>query len=174
MDKKKTVAFANLVGAIIFILFGIWAYVQTLGFKEVTGTVVQPAMFPQVMIVGILIFAAVLLIQSILKLATMKPEDAWAQPAESLDPRKKDVRAAYIVILLSILFVLLFVPLGYILDSFIVSVAIMYLIGKRNPVEMLLVGFLVPLGMYIIFHKVLTVIIPLGPLQFIGDLLDKI
>ncbi|HAJ73299.1 MAG TPA: hypothetical protein DCM49_00720 [Lachnospiraceae bacterium] len=174
MDKKKTKAWSNMIGAIVFIIFSIWAWIQTYDFKVVTGTVVQPSVFPRVMIIGMLIFSVVLLIQSLVKLKTMKPEDELAQPTESINPMKKDVRTAYIVILLSIMFVVLFQPLGYVLDAFIICFIIMFLIGKRNWLQMILVSLLVPFGMYLIFHKVLTVVIPMGPLQFLADLIDSL
>ena len=50
----------------------------------------------------------------------------------------------------------------------------MILIGKRKPVQMILISLLVPLVMFIIFYKVLKVNIPMGPLKFMRDMLDKI
>ena len=47
-------------------------------------------------------------------------------------------------------------------------------IGKRNWLQMVLVSILVPLGMWLVFYKVLTVNIPMGPLQFLRDLVDMI
>ena len=54
--KTQTQAFANLVASILFIVFGAWALMQTYGFQEVKNTYVQPALFPQIMTVGLLIF----------------------------------------------------------------------------------------------------------------------
>ena len=47
-------------------------------------------------------------------------------------------------------------------------------IGKRNWVQMVLVSVLVPLLMWLVFYKVLTVNIPLGPLNFLRTLVDMI
>lgn len=175
MKKTQTKAFANLIASIIFIIGGIWAYIQTLSFGEAPRTVVQPATFPQIMIAGMVFFAVVLCIQCIVKLVKgMNPTDHFAEQAESIDPRNKSVLAALAVIALCIAFVALFQILGYVLCSFIVSMVIMYMIGKRNWLQMVLVSLLVPLGMYIIFYKVLTVNIPMGPLTFIRSLLDMI
>ena len=71
MKKTKTQAFANLIGSLIFIAVGVWALIQTYSFQEVKNTYVQAAVFPQIMCVGMLIFAVILLIQSIIKLMTM-------------------------------------------------------------------------------------------------------
>lgn len=101
-DKMKTMAFSNLVGSIIFLAIGIWAWLQTDNFPEVANTYVQASTFPRVMIVGMLIFSVVLLIQSIFKLmGTMKPTDPVAVEVGTLNPLKdKGVAAAYLVMLL--------------------------------------------------------------------------
>ena len=49
-DKMKTMAFSNLVGSIIFLAIGIWAWFQTDNFPEVANTYVQASTFPRVMI----------------------------------------------------------------------------------------------------------------------------
>ena len=45
-DKMKTMAFSNLVGSIIFLAIGIWAWFQTDNFPEVANTYVQASTFP--------------------------------------------------------------------------------------------------------------------------------
>ena len=77
MKKTKTQAFANLIGSLIFIAVGVWALIQTYSFQEVKNTYVQAAVFPQIMCVGMLIFAVILLIQSIIKLMTMMKTIRW-------------------------------------------------------------------------------------------------
>ena len=56
-DKMKTMAFSNLIGSIIFLAIGIWAWFQTGNFPEVANTYVQASTFPRVMIVGVVIFS---------------------------------------------------------------------------------------------------------------------
>lgn len=89
MNKKKTqtMAFSNLIGSILFLALGIWAWFQTDGFPEVANTYVQASTFPRIMIVGMLIFAAVLFVQSILKLmGTLKDTDPLAATGEHPEP----------------------------------------------------------------------------------------
>ena len=97
-DKMKTMAFSNLIGSIIFLAIGIWAWFQTDKFPEVANTYVQASTFPRVMIVGMLIFAAILLLQSIIKLmGAMKPTDPEAVEVSTLNPLKdKGLAAAYL------------------------------------------------------------------------------
>lgn len=175
MKKTKTQAFANLIGSLIFIAVGVWALIQTYSFQEVKNTYVQAAVFPQIMCVGMLIFAVILLIQSIIKLMTMDENDPLAEPAASINFIKdKGVLAALFVMLLCALFVVFFKPLGYVVCGAVLCFVIMVLIGKRNWLQMVLVSILVPLGMWLVFYKVLTVNIPMGPLQFLRDLVDII
>ena len=175
MKKTKTQAFANLIGSLIFIAVGVWALIQTYSFQEVKNTYVQAAVFPQIMCVGMLIFAVILLIQSIIKLMTMDENEPLAEPAASINFIKdKGVLAALFVMLLCALFVVFFKPLGYVVCGAVLCFVIMVLIGKRNWLQMVLVSILVPLGMWLVFYKVLTVNIPMGPLQFLRDLVDEI
>ncbi len=175
MKKTKTQAFANLIGSLIFIAVGVWALIQTYSFQEVKNTYVQAAVFPQIMCVGMLIFAVILLIQSIIKLMTMDENDPLAEPAASINFIKdKGVLAALFVMLLCALFVVFFKPRGYVVCGAVLCFVIMVLIGKRNWLQMVLVSILVPLGMWLVFYKVLTVNIPMGPLQFLRDLVDMI
>ena len=175
-DKMKTMAFSNLIGSIIFLAIGIWAWFQTDKFPEVANTYVQASTSPRVMIVGMLIFAAILLLQSIIKLmGAMKPTDPEAVEVSTLNPLKdKGLAAAYLVIILCVLFAALFKSCGYILCAMVLSMIIMILIGKRNWLQMILVSVLVPLLMWLVFYKVLTVNIPLGPLNFLRTLVDMI
>ena len=162
-------------GDLIFIAVGVWALIQTYSFQEVKNTYVQAAVFPQIMCVGMLIFAVILLIQSIIKLMTMDENDPLAEPAASINFIKdKGVLAALFVMLLCALFVVFFKPLGYVVCGAVLCFIIMVLIGKRNWLQMVLVSILVPLGMWLVFYKVLTVNIPMGPLQFLRDLVDMI
>lgn len=175
MKKTKTQAFANLIGSLIFIAVGVWALIQTYSFQEVKNTYVQAAVFPQIMCVGMLIFAVILLIQSIIKLMTMDENDPLAEPAASINFIKdKGVLAALFVMLLCALFVVFFKPLGYVVCGAVLCFVIMVLIGKRNWPQMVLVSILVPLGMWLVFYKMLSVNIPMGVLQPLRDLVDMI
>ena len=158
MDVKKTQtkAFSNLILSIALLAFEAWAWYQSTLIKTAKNAAVQPSTFPRIMIIGMAVFTVVLLIQSVLKLSNLKAGDPLAQKAESLNPVKdKGVLAAFFAILLCCAYVYFFKSLGYVIVSFLLSA-------------------LVPLGIWLIFYKFLAVNIPMGPLQFLRDLVDKI
>ncbi|MER2150416.1 MAG: tripartite tricarboxylate transporter TctB family protein [Candidatus Limivicinus sp.] len=177
MDLKKTQtkAFSNLIASLVLLAFEVWVWIQSGTIKTAKNAAVQPATFPRIMIIGMGIFTVILLIQSIIKLGSMKPDDPLAARAETLNfIRDKGVRAALITILLCCAYVYFFKSLGYVIVSFLLSGIIMWMIGLRKPVPLILISALVPLGMWLIFYKLLKVNIPMGPLQFLRDLVDKI
>lgn len=177
MDLKKTQtkAFSNLIASLVLLAFEVWGWIQSDTIKTAKNAAVQPATFPRIMIIGMGIFTVILLIQSIIKLGSMKPDDPLAARAETLNfIRDKGVRAALITILLCCAYVYFFKSLGYVIVSFLLSGIIMWMIGLRKPVPLILISALVPLGMWLIFYKLLKVNIPMGPLQFLRDLVDKI
>ena len=176
MNKKtSTVAFSNLIGSIVFLAVGVWAYWKTTSFRTVKGSYVQPATFSQIMLIGMLFFSVILLIQSIWNLSHLKAGSYVAEKAASINVfQDKGVQYALITIALCVAYVALIKTLGYVLDSFLVSFVIMILIGKRNWLVMILVSLLVPLCMWLLFYLLLKVNIPMGPLTFLRDLIDTL
>lgn len=176
MRKTQSKAFANLVSSILLIAFEIWAYVETTGFRIQRRAYVQPATFPQIMICGMFIFTVVLFLQSIVKLTRgMNEDDPDNELSANINPfTHKGVAAALFVIILCVLYTYFFGSLGYVLDSAIISIIIMYLIGKRDMKIIIPVSILVPLVVWFIFYKLLTVNIPMGVLQPLRELVDKI
>ena len=175
MKKTQPKAFSSLVAAVILLAIEIWAYVQTLGFKVVKKAAVQPATFPQIMCIGMMVFTVILLIQSILKLKKADPEDPMMEAAASVNiVKNKGVQAAVFVIALCCAYAALFEVLGYVLASTLIAAVIMWLIGKRDVKQIVLVSILVPLAMWFVFYKLLTVNIPMGVLTPLKTLVDMI
>ena len=176
LKKTQTKAFANLISSVLLLIFEGWAYYETTTFKVQKHAYVQPSTFPRVMIIGMILFTVILFIQSLIKvLGTMKPTDPDNSPAETLNFIKdRGVLAAFFVIFLCCLFTFFFETLGYVLISAIVCAIIMWVVGKREIPVILLVSILVPLVLWFVFYKLLQVNIPMGILQPLRDLVDKI
>ena len=175
VKKTQTKAFSNLIASLVLIAFEVWAWLQSNNIKTAKNAAVQPSTFPRIMIIGMAVFTVILLIQSIIKLAWMKADDSLAERAETLNfVKDKGVLAALFTILLCCAYVSFFKSLGYVLVSFLLSGIIMWMIGLRKPVTLVLISALVPLGVWLVFYKFLSVNIPMGVLQFLRDLVDKI
>ena len=174
MKKTQTKAFSNLVVSLLLIALEVFAWVQTGNIKTAKNAAVQPSTFPRIMIIGMTVFTVILLVQSVIKLLKMEQTDPLAQKAPSMNfVKDKGVLAALFLIALCALYVWGFRTLGYVLVSMILSGIVMWLIGVRKPVQLVLIAVLVPLGMWLVFYKLLQVNIPMGILQFLRDLVDK-
>ena len=174
MKKTQTKAFSNLVVSLLLIALEVFAWVQTGNIKTAKNAAVQPSTFPRIMIIGMTVFTVILLVQSVIKLLKMEQTDPLAQKAPSMNfVKDKGVLAALFLIALCALYVWGFRSLGYVLVSMILSGIVMWLIGVRKPVQLVLIAVLVPLGMWLVFYKLLQVNIPMGVLQFLRDLVDK-
>ena len=174
MKKTQTKAFSNLVVSLLLIALELFAWVQTGNIKTAKNAAVQPSTFPRIMIIGMTVFTVILLVQSVIKLLKMEQTDPLAQKAPSMNfVKDKGVLAALFLIALCALYVWGFRTLGYVLVSMILSGIVMWLIGVRKPVQLVLIAILVPLGMWLVFYKLLQVNIPMGVLQFLRDLVDK-
>lgn len=174
MKKTQTKAFSNLVVSLLLIALEVFAWVQTGNIKTAKNAAVQPSTFPRIMIIGMAVFTVILLVQSVIKLLKMEQTDPLAQKAPSMNfVKDKGVLAALFLIALCALYVWGFRTLGYVLVSMILSGIVMWLIGVRKPVQLVLIAVLVPLGMWLVFYKLLQVNIPMGVLQFLRDLVDK-
>lgn len=174
MKKTQTKAFSNLVVSLLLIALEVFAWVQTGNIKTAKNAAVQPSTFPRIMIIGMTVFTVILLVQSVIKLLKMEQTDPLAQKAPSMNfVKDKGVLAALFLIALCALYVWGFRTLGYVLVSMILSGIVMWLIGVRKPVQLVLIAVLVPLGMWLVFYKLLQVNIPVGVLQFLRDLVDK-
>lgn len=174
MKKTQTKAFSNLVVSLLLIALEVFAWVQTGNIKTAKNAAVQPSTFPRIMIIGMAVFTVILLVQSVIKLLKMEETDPLAQKAPSMNfVKDKGVLAALFLIALCALYVWGFRTLGYVLVSMILSGIVMWLIGVRKPVQLVLIAVLVPLGMWLVFYKLLQVNIPMGVLQFLRDLVDK-
>ena len=174
MKKTQTKAFSNLVVSLLLIALEVFAWVQTGNIKTAKNAAVQPSTFPRIMIIGMTVFTVILLVQSVIKLLKMEQTDPLAQKAPSMNfVKDKGVLAALFLIALCALYVWGFRTLGYVLVSMILSGIVMWLIGVRKPVQLVLIAILVPLGMWLVFYKLLQVNIPMGVLQFLRDLVDK-
>ena len=88
--------------------------------------------------------------------------------------KNKGVQAGLFVIVLCIAYAALFEVLGYVLVSTLIAAIIMWLIGKRDVKQIVLVSILVPLLMWFVFYKLLTVNIPMGVLQPLKNLVDML
>lgn len=163
MKKTQTMAFASIITSLVFIAFGIYAVVASYGFRIVQNTQVQPAAFPRFMAWCMMICAAVVLVMNAVKLGRDK------EKAPTLSLKDRGIRGALYCLAVALAYTFLWEPLGFFILAPIAMFVMMYLIDMRNYATMIIVSLVLPLVMWLLFYKALSIAVPLGPLEFIYD-----
>ena len=162
--KTKKMSFANVIGALCFLALGVYALIETLGFKKYKNSVVGPEAFPRIMALGLIVCCAVLIVQSLLHRKKANDPDA-----PSLSLRMRGMRHMLLCAILAVAFVALWEPLGFLILTPVVMFALMYLIDMRNYKVMALVAVGLTLIVWLLFYKVLSISVPIGPLEVLYD-----
>lgn len=162
-SKTKSMAFANIVTSLVFIALGVYAVVESYSFRIVHNSAVQPAAFPRFMAWAMIICAVVVLVMNVVKL------ERDTEKAPGLSLKDRGIRGALYCLVVSLVFYFLWEPVGFFILAPIVMFVLMYLIDMRNYGMMAIVAIVLPLVMWLLFYKVLSISIPLGPLEIIYD-----
>lgn len=159
-------SFANICCSLVFIAVSIYAIVVSLGFKEFRNSTVNPSAFPRIMAGGLLIFSLLLLVMNLQKFLRNDPND---EASPILSVKDRGIRYTLLCIAISIAYTALWETVGFLILAPVTLVLLMYLIGLRKWPVMIGVSVALTLVMWLLFYMVLTISIPLGPLQVIYD-----
>lgn len=163
MKKTRTVAFGNIVCALIFGAIAVYAIVASMGFKTFKNSTVDPSAFPQIMAVGLLIFSLILLVMNVLKLRSDEEE------GPTLSIKDRGVRHMLMCVVVTVAYVALWDKIGFLILAPITMMVLMYMIDMRKWGVMAIVSIGLTLVVWLLFYKVLSISIPLGPLEVIYD-----
>ncbi len=160
MKKTASMAFANIIGALVFIGVAVYAFVRTLSFKQFTNVPVGPEVFPQIMAIALAVCCLALIAQSLLK-------KKQTEAAPTLSLKNRGIQKMLISALTIALLVALWDIAGFWILGVLVVCATMWLLDMRNYKTMAIVSVLAVAVVWLLFWKVLGIEIPLGPFDFI-------
>lgn len=130
-----------------------------------TGTLEGPRVFP--IVIGVMLALASLAL--LLKGLREAPSDEDGGPAEPVEEEddtlvQSPTRLGVIIALL-FGYILLFVPLGYIISTVLFVLAITMYLDSRHWIRNLVYAIVFPLAVYFVFTELLQVTLPAGPLS---------
>lgn len=125
-----------------------------------------PAFYPRLLI-GLLVAAMIVrLIQDVtsIRRGVAEPdEDSMVmEEGVEMDASLIDIRKVVVVIALSVAYVIASVYIGWVLATFAVVLAFLWLSGKRNPLIIVPVALVLSLGMVYVFVKIVYISLPTG------------
>ncbi len=121
------------------------------GFEAMIGDPLGPAVFPLVLSIPLALFSLFLIVRP-------DPEPRWARGRELLK------QALTLVVFVA--YAQLIEPLGFVLTSVLAVLALGLLLGARAH-QAGAAGLAIALTLFVLFHHVLNLPLPVGPLGFL-------
>lgn len=147
---------ADIIGGLVGILIGLYAIWEGMNMPTDAVMNIGPSFFP-IVLAGFLILFSVVLIINALK----GKSKGTVTPLKLSD---KGVQRGLITLIASIVFCVVLEPLGFIPSSIIFLVFMMFVMGNRKPLQILIAPPLVTITVWLIFEKVLNLSMPAGVL----------
>jgi len=145
---------ADIIAGILGILLSFYIFMESAKFPEDNVLLMGPSFFPRILAVLMLIMSIALIVIALMGKS--------AKTAEKLDIRDPGIQRSIIALVATVIYLLLFKRLGFILDSILYLMFLMYLLKLRNYVQMVLVSIGVSVAVYFIFKVGLSITLPLG------------
>lgn len=145
---------ADIIAGVLGILLSFYIFMESAKFPEDNVLLMGPSFFPRILAVLMLIMSITLIVIALMGKS--------AKTAEKLDIRDPGIQRSIIALVATVIYLLLFKRLGFILDSILYLMFLMYLLKLRNYVQMVLVSIGVSVAVYFIFKVGLSITLPLG------------
>ncbi len=148
---------SDIIQGILIVVFssGTWYWSRQL--PQSRTSVPGPGFFPELVSILGFVLGLYILLRAI-RLRAVQAEGA----AEEADDWGAYVRIGIPVVLLSILFVIAFKPLGFLVSSFVFIAAVLLLLGERRPLLILLMSAGLSGGVFYLFNNLLRLGLPGG------------
>jgi len=152
---------ANMVCAIVGMLFSSAAFIMTLSFKQFQNVPIGPEFVPRYLAAGLFICSAVLFIQAVMA----NPNKDKKAP--TISPFDKSMQRLFIGIAIIIVYALCWEPVGFVLSTPLAMAGMMFLLGYRRYKMMVIFSLATTLVVFGAFRFFLSVDMPLGLLESI-------
>jgi len=145
---------ADIIGGLIGILIGLYAIWEGTNMPEDVVMKIGPSFFPTILAAVLIIFSIVLIIN-----ALRGKSKGEVTPFRLSD---KGVQRGLITLFAAIVFCVALDPIGFIPTAIVFLAFMMWVMGNRKPILMIVVPPLITLTIWLIFEKVLNLSMPAG------------
>lgn len=142
---------SDRITGLILLALAVAYGVTASGFEAMIGDPLGPAVFPLVLSIPLALFSIYLIVRP-------DPEPAWARGGALL----KQV----LTLAVFVAYAFLLEPLGFVITTFLAVIALGILLGARVS-QAGAAGLAIALVLFVLFHHVLSLPLPVGPLHFL-------
>jgi putative tricarboxylic transport membrane protein len=150
---------ADMVCALIGMLFSGGAFAMTLFFKKFKNVPVGPEFFPRWLAIGLFICSAALFVQ-----ALRRPVSA-DKPAPSISPRNKGIQRLLIGMAVILIYAVTWELVGFPITTPLALFGLMFLLGLRRYPVMICFALGATAAVFCAFKFLLGIDMPLGALE---------
>ena len=152
---------ANIACGVVGMAFSAYAFIQTLSFRQFRNVPIGPEFFPRHLAIGLFICSAILVIQAVMA------NPATDKKAPTISPFNRGMQRLFIGIAIIIVYAMCWEPLGFVIATPLAMAAIMFLLGYRRYLMMVIFSLGTTLVIFGAFRIFLNVDMPLGLLESI-------
>lgn len=146
---------ANIVAAIVGMVFSTAAFAYTFTFKQFKNVPVGPEFFPRALAVALFICCFILLISNLLK-----KDDKTKAP--TLNPMNKNIQRALLGLLVIVVYAFLWNIISFIIATPIAIFVLVFILGKRNFLKMAIISVVATVVIFCAFKFLLGIEMPMG------------
>ena len=150
---------ANIAASVIGMAFSAYTFIVTFTFKQFENVPIGPDFFPRWLSIGLFICCFILFLENIASKST--------KPSPTLNPKNKDMQRLLKGLACTIIYVVLWNYVGFLIATPLLILAIEFLLGSRKPGHMILYAVGLTVVIFLVFKFLLGIEMPLG---FIDDL----
>lgn len=151
-DRKR-----NLIVSLVFMAFGVFLLIESMGIKQMMKNDVGSGFFPKVISVAIIAFSLIRLVMTLL------------EPVGEKKTSNSDMAGGWLSILLIGAYVVAFRPIGFIIDTIVYLFLQMLVLTpkeKRNIPLLGVIAVVAPLCIYTLFVYAINTPLPKGIFGF--------
>jgi putative tricarboxylic transport membrane protein len=156
LNKESTVKKANTVCAIIAMAISLLAFIKTFGFKQFKNIPIGPEFFPRYLACGLFICSVALLLQA------RRADPIADKPAPPISLKNKGMQRLLAGIAIIIVYALSWEVLGFVIATPLALFALMFLLGLRRYLLMLIFSLGAMVVIFGAFRYFLNIDMPLG------------
>ncbi|NLT95980.1 MAG: tripartite tricarboxylate transporter TctB family protein [Clostridia bacterium] len=145
---------ADIIAGLLGLALSFYIIVQSGKFPEDHVLLLGPSFFPRILAGLMVVMSTVLIIKALLGKS--------APTAEKLYIKDPGIQRSIITLIATVIYLLLLKRVGFIVDTIVYLMFLMYLLKLRDYLKMVLVAVGVTFAVYYVFKVALNIALPLG------------
>jgi putative tricarboxylic transport membrane protein len=155
----------NIISGLVILAFALIYTFMAFRLPEPASNsvVIGPSVFPGTIGVLLIITSVILMINGWLETRQTKTKQETKEASQE-EGEQQDKRKVFLISLFLLGYIVLFVPLGYLLSTALFILCVTLYLDRKHWIRNVIFSVAFPVTVYFLFDRVLSVYLPVGPL----------